>query len=221
MAIQTAQASSPFEVHCHIAPEPRDIVWANMSISPRSKVYREVFVLGVLVLLFLFWIVPIDTLAMLLSYQQIKDKMPWLGRLIDRDERVRAVVQNSLPSIAMISLNAIIPFLLEGWYIFHPGVTVANLTPSRTNICTRIQSSKSCGIFSHEKVFTCVPGTIIVADRLFIDISCSCWSTSSLSFSSLQHTGSLFRSLQTHLVRFQSALRQLCPEDEQSMCIVP
>jgi calcium permeable stress-gated cation channel len=132
VAVQTAQASSPFDVHCHIAPEPRDIVWTNMTHAPRSIRFRELIVLASITMLFLFWIVPIDALAMLLSYKQIKKTMPWLGELIDRDERVRAVVQNSLPSVAMISLNAVIPFLLEGKtslntissvLIRHPGLT--------------------------------------------------------------------------------------------------
>jgi calcium permeable stress-gated cation channel len=115
VAAQTAQAASPFDVHCHIAPEPRDIVWANMTHPPRAILVREAIVLACIVALFLFWIVPIDALAMLLSYEQIKKKMPWLGELIDRDARVHALVQNSLPSVAMISLNAVIPFVLEGW----------------------------------------------------------------------------------------------------------
>lgn len=115
VAVQTAQAASPFDVHCHIAPEPRDIVWTNMAHAPRAVLMREVVVLACIAMLFLFWIVPIDALAMLLSYRQIKKTMPWLGELIDRDLRVQAVVQNSLPSVAMISLNAVIPFILEGW----------------------------------------------------------------------------------------------------------
>ena len=40
--------------------------------------------------------------------------MPWLGHLIDSNEKIHAIVQNSLPSVAMITLNAFIPFVLEG-----------------------------------------------------------------------------------------------------------
>ena len=40
--------------------------------------------------------------------------MPWLGQLIDQSDQVRAIVQNSLPSVAMASLMGILPFILEG-----------------------------------------------------------------------------------------------------------
>ena len=64
--------------------------------------------------LLFFWIFPITALASLLSYKEIKKTMPWLGRFIDSNERIRAIVQNSLPSVAMITLNALLPFMLEG-----------------------------------------------------------------------------------------------------------
>lgn len=70
--------------------------------------------MGMMGVLLFFWIFPITGLASLLSYKEIKKSMPWLGRLIDSNERIRAVVQNSLPSVAMISLNALLPFMLEG-----------------------------------------------------------------------------------------------------------
>ena len=75
---------------------------------------REIFVLGALSLLFFFWLIPITGLAGLLSYKEINKTMPWLAKLIDRNDKIRAIVQNSLPSVAMITLNAFLPFLLEG-----------------------------------------------------------------------------------------------------------
>jgi hypothetical protein len=67
-------------------------------------------------LLLFFWLFPITFLAGLLSYKEIKKTMPWLGDLIDRNDKIRAIVQNSLPSVAMISLNALAPFILEGGF---------------------------------------------------------------------------------------------------------
>lgn len=67
-----------------------------------------------MVLLLSFWFIPITGLASLLSYKEIKKVMPWLGNLIDANDQIRAIVQNSLPSVAMITLNALLPFILEG-----------------------------------------------------------------------------------------------------------
>jgi calcium permeable stress-gated cation channel len=65
-------------------------------------------------LLLFFWFFPITALASLLSYKEIKKTMPRLGELIDSNDQVRAIVQNSLPSVAMITLNTLLPFILEG-----------------------------------------------------------------------------------------------------------
>lgn len=75
---------------------------------------RDTIVLSAMAFLFFFWIFPITALASLLSYNEIKKAMPWLGRLIDSNDKIQAIVQNSLPSIAMITLNATLPLLLEG-----------------------------------------------------------------------------------------------------------
>jgi calcium permeable stress-gated cation channel len=114
IALQVAHAPSPYQSTTYPAPEPRDIVWANMAITPTSFRIREMLVLSCMVLLLFTWVIPITALASLLSYKEIKKVLPWLGRVIDSNDKVRALVQNSLPSLAMISLNALLPFLLEG-----------------------------------------------------------------------------------------------------------
>ncbi|KAI9438478.1 DUF221-domain-containing protein [Lactarius indigo] len=113
IAAQAVHTSAPFQLETCLAPEPRDIVWANMDYSTRALRIREAIVLGSLALLFFFWVIPITGLAGLLSYKEIKKTMPWLGHLIDSNEKIRAIVQNSLPSVAMITLNALLPFVLE------------------------------------------------------------------------------------------------------------
>jgi calcium permeable stress-gated cation channel len=85
-----------------------------MGYSTTSIRIREIFVLGAMALLFFFWVFPTTALASLLSYQEIQKVLPWLGRLIDSNDQIRAIVQNSLPSFALILLNALLPFLLEG-----------------------------------------------------------------------------------------------------------
>ena len=114
VAAQVVHSSAPFQLKTRPAPEPRDIIWYNMTFSQTSLRVRECFVLGSIVLLFFFWVIPITGLASLLSYKEIKKTMPWLGQMIDSNDKIRAIVQNSLPSVAMITLNALLPFILEG-----------------------------------------------------------------------------------------------------------
>lgn len=110
--------STPFQLDTRLAPEPRDIVWANVGHSTGALRFREAIALGSLTLLFFFWVIPITGLASLLSYKEITKAMPWLGHLVDSNEKIRAIVQNSLPSVALITLNALLPFVIEGLLFF-------------------------------------------------------------------------------------------------------
>ncbi|KAI5886540.1 DUF221-domain-containing protein [Schizophyllum commune H4-8] len=113
VAIQVAHAPAPLQTVTKPAPEPRDIVWSNMTPSQRSIMTRDTVVMALMGLLLFFWVIPTSALASLLSYKEIKKTIPWLARLIDRNETIEAIVQNSLPSAAIITLNALLPFLLE------------------------------------------------------------------------------------------------------------
>ncbi|KAI6121185.1 hypothetical protein F5141DRAFT_1088440 [Pisolithus sp. B1] len=114
IAVQTAHSPDPWQIKTRQAPEPRDIVWDNIGNTPGSLFARDLLVLGAAGLLLFFWILPITVLASLLSYKEIKKVMPWLGQLIDTNDKIRAIVQNSLPSVAIVTLNAVLPFILEG-----------------------------------------------------------------------------------------------------------
>ncbi|KAG8861325.1 hypothetical protein FRC20_011487 [Serendipita sp. 405] len=111
---------APHQAQCKtvLAPEPRDVVWANMTFSPRSRQMREITVFLFMVALFFFWAVPVTTLAGFLSYKEIKKTLPWLAKLIDKNATIQAIVQTSLPSVAMTLLNALLPFLLEALSYF-------------------------------------------------------------------------------------------------------
>ena len=97
----------------HLAPEPRDIVWASISYSPVNALVREWIVMAAMVVLQFFWFIPITALASLLSPEEIRKTMPWLADLVERNEHLGAMVQ-TLSSLGMVTLNATLPFLLEG-----------------------------------------------------------------------------------------------------------
>ncbi|KAF8312131.1 DUF221-domain-containing protein [Clavulina sp. PMI_390] len=96
-----------------LAPEPRDVVWSAMTLSRNKLLARQALVFGLNSLLFFFWIVPVSLLASLLSYEELKKATPWLVHLIDKAPSIRALVQNTLPSTALIVFNGVLPLLLE------------------------------------------------------------------------------------------------------------
>jgi hypothetical protein len=50
-----------------LAPELRDIVWANMAHSKALERVQQLLVTGVMCFIFLFWVVPTAALTSLLS----------------------------------------------------------------------------------------------------------------------------------------------------------
>lgn len=84
-----------------------------MTYSRTQLRVRESIVFGIIVLLFFFWLVPVGLLASLLSYEELKRVTPWLVRLLDKNDNVRALVQNTLPSTALMLFNGLLPFILE------------------------------------------------------------------------------------------------------------
>jgi hypothetical protein len=142
--------------------------------------------MGMMGALLFFWIFPITGLASLLSYKEIKKSMPWLGRLIDSNERIRAVVQNSLPSVAMISLNALLPFMLEGKC---RGFTGYRIFLTTDIAMTYLQGYRARSWIEYSLLKKCVNFTVGPALNslkisTFPDTSCSSSSTSSLYFCS-------------------------------------
>ena len=81
-------------------------------------------------------VVPVGAVASLLSYDEIKNKLPWLPRLIDRSPRLEALIQTTLPTLAVVTFNGLSPFLLECAYIDYnrgladgQGYLISKLTP--------------------------------------------------------------------------------------------
>lgn len=67
-----------------LAPDPRDVHWHNMLLSPANVQARQFLVTAALIALLLTWAVPVSALSRLLSYDAIKETAPWVGRVIDK-----------------------------------------------------------------------------------------------------------------------------------------
>lgn len=84
IAAQVAHYPQPDSVNTVLAPDPRDIYWGNMLLSNASLQARNILVLGAMLLLLSFWLVPVSALARLLNYDAIKKYLPWLAKILDK-----------------------------------------------------------------------------------------------------------------------------------------
>ena len=57
-------------------------------------------------------------LGSLVNLNGLKTYLPWLGDLLDENARLRAFVQNSLPTLLLISINALVPIAMvySSWF---------------------------------------------------------------------------------------------------------
>ena len=66
------------------APEPRDIQWFNLSLSPSSVFVRKLLVVFTLLVLLSVWSIPVAFIATLLSWDSITDLAPnsakWIAK---------------------------------------------------------------------------------------------------------------------------------------------
>jgi hypothetical protein len=118
VAAQVAHYPFPSVAEATLAPEPRDVHWSNVALSDNSLYVRRVLVYMAMGILFAFWSVPVSYLASLLSYDNIKKISPDLAKLIDSNSYVRAFAMNSLPSMALVAFNALLPYFLEALCVF-------------------------------------------------------------------------------------------------------
>lgn len=121
IAAQAVHFPRPNEMITSLAPEPRDVHWTNISLTPNSIWARRAFVLLISVATLFFWGAPVSQLARLLSYDTIEHASPGLAKLIRRFPVIQGLIQTSLPSLALIGFNALLPYLLE-WYSIMQGL---------------------------------------------------------------------------------------------------
>jgi len=126
VAAQTVHYPLPAYAKTNLAPEPRDIIWSNVSIPSNERRIRQLLVSAFTFALFAFYIPPLAFLASFLSPGTIKKYLPGLYDLLSKDERLMALVSNSLPSVVLIAFNALLPLVLE-WTAHLQGLKARSL----------------------------------------------------------------------------------------------
>lgn len=118
----------PIPAYCKtsLAPEPRDIIWNNVSIPSNERRLRQLLVSAFTFALFIFYIPPLTFLASLLSPNTIKKYLPALFDLLKRNKRLEALVSTNLPSVVLIGFNALLPLILE-WSAYLQGIKAKSL----------------------------------------------------------------------------------------------
>ncbi|PLW08716.1 hypothetical protein PCANC_22713 [Puccinia coronata f. sp. avenae] len=104
----------PGQALISLAPEPRDIYWSNLTIPRWSLKLRNAMVLLSIAALYGFWATPVTFVARWMSYDTLVSLLsPKLIQWIEKSPTIKALIQNSLPTLAIIIFNALLPLLLD------------------------------------------------------------------------------------------------------------
>ncbi|KAL9933257.1 hypothetical protein V8E36_007975 [Tilletia maclaganii] len=126
IAAQVQHYPLPAQCRTLLAPEPRDIIWSNITLSPHERRVRQLLVSTFILALLVFYIPPLTFLASFLSPQAIDKYLPWLSQLLKRSPTLRALVMNNASAILVAAFNGLLPMALE-WSGYLQGLRARSL----------------------------------------------------------------------------------------------
>lgn len=113
IASQAVHYPAPGRMITKPAVEPRDVIWEHQETPIWDRRLRQ-WIMTLFLGIILAFTLSLDLfLASVVNMNGIKTYLPWLGDLIDENLRLRAFVQNSLPTLLLILINALVPVVMR------------------------------------------------------------------------------------------------------------
>ncbi|POS75071.1 DUF221 domain-containing protein [Diaporthe helianthi] len=113
MATQALIDPRPGQLLTKYSPAPSDVVWRNTYASRRSRVVKAWIITIFISILSVLWLLPVATIASLMSLCTIKKVFPGFAEFLSDHEIIKALVQTGLPTAVVSLLNVAIPFLYD------------------------------------------------------------------------------------------------------------
>ncbi|KAH6671090.1 hypothetical protein B0J14DRAFT_564777 [Halenospora varia] len=113
MAVQALLDPQPMQLLAKLAPAPSDIVWQNTYLPRSNRMFRSWTVTIFILVLTIFWLIPVAALAGLLDLCSIRQVWTGLADLLENHEILKALVQTGLPTLVVSLLNLAVPFLYD------------------------------------------------------------------------------------------------------------
>ncbi|KAI9640789.1 hypothetical protein NHQ30_010629 [Ciborinia camelliae] len=113
MAVQALLDPTPMQLMARPCPAPSDIVWKNTYLPRSNRMIRSWAITIFILILTIFWLIPVAALAGLVSLCSIRQVWPGLADVLESHDILKALVQTGLPTLVVSLLNLAIPFLYE------------------------------------------------------------------------------------------------------------
>ncbi|KAI6703400.1 hypothetical protein NL676_012536 [Syzygium grande] len=93
------------------APEPRQVIWTNLTIKFFERQLRQYIIYIIVALIIFFFMIPITFVSAFTTLQNLKKYLPFLKPIV-KIAAIRTVLEAYLPQIALIVFLALLPKLL-------------------------------------------------------------------------------------------------------------
>ncbi|KAM7524869.1 hypothetical protein LguiA_014771 [Lonicera macranthoides] len=93
------------------APEPRQLIWSNLSKNFYERQIRRSVVYVIVFLTIIFYMIPIGLISAFTTLENLRKLLPFLKPIIDQ-EAIKTVLQAYLPQLALIVFLALLPTFL-------------------------------------------------------------------------------------------------------------
>ncbi|KAL9004971.1 MAG: hypothetical protein Q9188_002219 [Gyalolechia gomerana] len=102
----------------HMAPRfigvnPDEVIWKNLKINWASRVVRNILTTTFVILLIVFWSIPVGFVGILSNINSLIRLAPWLEWLHKIPDVIFGVVQGLLPAVLLAVLMALLPIILR------------------------------------------------------------------------------------------------------------
>jgi len=108
IAIQSMHSSRPGAMHVTTAPEPRDILWENIYVSKGARRMRSFVGDTVVLFIIVFYIVPVATVAILVSEAALISASPRLAQLDQASALFSSAIALVQP-ICLVGIQQLLP----------------------------------------------------------------------------------------------------------------
>ncbi|ROV92993.1 hypothetical protein VMCG_09028 [Cytospora schulzeri] len=113
MATQALIDPRPGQLLTKQAPAPSDVVWRNTYATRNSRRIKAWAITIFITILTVVWLIPVATIAGLLSLCTIGKVFPDLAAFLDEHGVIKALVQTGLPTAVVSLLNVAVPFFYD------------------------------------------------------------------------------------------------------------
>lgn len=103
------------------APEPRDLIWRNVSASMASVRVRNVLAVGATAIGALFWAIPVSLIQAWSNLSQLGETFPGILHMLKMHPVLYGYLTHYLPVIALIGLQALLPPAFQFVATFYEG----------------------------------------------------------------------------------------------------